>query len=328
MNSNTTSNMEFNTLLMEAVNLLTPLQLKVYRLHLLGWMNEEIADELSVKLEDIAVILFKARRCIKEFFQDKDKYTSKKVHQELTSLQQQDINLLTQTLLSERSDAVGGTQVPQDEESETLIKLGKIKDASIKASQVHKSLFVTAEFLSLNLPEEYQEELIEQLEEYQAAREGMKKSASTDTNFEDLWRKAVARASQRSLLTQENEAGYLETLDMAAEDTSREEELETWIKEEFTDAEVIFRDYTGRFLYKDLNSTILILRKGDDRATDLDGCVIDLIVSDQVEKKLEIEYGSVVIDFGDLELPIENYAEIRYVIRRNAEIIDQGMVNE
>lgn len=178
----------------ESLEFLSAEQMRAYNLHLLGWMNQEIADELHMQIEQVSMLLYQARAKVKEFLNGHG-YDTKVANQEIMTLQKQDIDLLSKMLISKDSGICKENAVGQQaEHTKEIALLGQIKDSCIKASQSGKNILHIAELLGSVLSEEYREELFEQLEEYEAAQEGLENSSPADIDFDTLWQKALAKS--------------------------------------------------------------------------------------------------------------------------------------
>ena len=208
MGKETSDRNEFGEIFSKAIESLTSQQLRVYNLHLLGWMNQDIAEELQIGVDQVSIALYEARGKVRDFLKEQG-YSSGGSHQEILFLQKQDLDLLSEILISKRATAAREEISEQNtEHSAVIVRIGHLKDACIKAENMSKNILRFAELLGSTLSEGYKEELLGQLAEYQAAQDGLEKSPPAGVDFDTLWERALSKSGQSGRL---NEAEHDET---------------------------------------------------------------------------------------------------------------------
>lgn len=113
---------------------------------------------------------------------------------------------------------------------------------------------------------------------------------------------------------------------LAAEDKSRQEQIKSRLMHEFANKSIIFGEYSGSFLYADINLASLVFRKNKVITSELDSCKVDIYIENEEKDTLQIQNGSVTVNFSGLGISMQNYGEIRLVIRKGAHIIGEGRI--
>ena len=178
---------KFSQIFSKAIETLPFQRLRIYHLYLLGWRNIEIAEELQIPAKQVSLLLYHARKQIKDFIQKNYGYSIEDVHQAIISLQKENPEQLSDFFFLKYSITRDAKQEEQKIEPLKKIELiGEVKDACIQAGYENKDIFRVAELLEFPFSDEEKSELREQLEEYKASQEGFEKLVSTQINFETI----------------------------------------------------------------------------------------------------------------------------------------------
>jgi hypothetical protein len=140
-----------------------------------------------------------------------------------------------------------------------------------------------------------------------------------------IWEKIAVNLAKQ----QKKNFGYIEErrINVAAADERQNKNTESIIKQEFIHKRITFKFCEGRLEYENINSASLILEKDNSRMTELDGQIIELSVEGHEKLILGIIDGVVLIDFRELGIPLTDYKKIRYAIRKDGNIVDEGAFN-
>lgn len=140
--------------------------------------------------------------------------------------------------------------------------------------------------------------------------------------------KVLAMFQKKFKLKPEGEIENQRVIRMAAEDRLPTQEKIAVILEKIGDrlAQAIIpitEEVHGELAIESETSLWLILKKKDKTAHDFDGCEMAFFLVDRKEKVTDIiEDGVALIDFGKLNIPIEDYGKVRFRIRIAEKIIE------
>ena len=162
------------------------------------------------------------------------------------------------------------------------------------------------------LTAEDKQELRERLLGYEAAQKGLDKLVEEHINSDAVWERISAHIAQS------------QSVKLAAEDSSSEEQIKSRLMIEFSSKVMAFDVYEASLLYKDMTSVSMVFRKGKIITTELDGCEVDFYLEGQEKRTRQISDGSILIDFGELGILIQDYQKVNYTIRKGETIIVDG----
>lgn len=340
MNKDIYQDSRFSEIFYEAMESLPAQLFGIYHLHLLGWMNRDIAEDIEIPMGKVSAMLYSARGYVKGIIQRNYNYSSEEIHQGILALQKQDLELFSQTILSKHPGGDIEKKISlRADQSKTAERLGEVKDTCIYAAQMKRNPFRMAQLFDSVFSDEWKRELQEQLEEYEAAQEGLRKSTQTGVDFDALWEQALANSEQDiskiGAMPEAHEKSVINIMDhldndshavleLTARDPNYEKEIQDNMRREFANRTIDFKVYKGRILYRDMKSVFLVFEKGDDITTELDGNIVDLYVEGKGRTTQKIEDGSVIVDFDELDIKIGDYARVRYTIRNGEKTIDGG----
>ncbi len=169
----------FDKIIAQAMETLTTLRREVYTLHLYGWMNREIEERTGLRFEHVCEQLYEGKKDTKNFIRQNYHYSPKKVHQEIVDLQRNDPEFFKDMVKFRwvcRKKAAG-------KGSPATATIGDLKDRYIEARRAELNVTID-DYLTFELPKNEKHELREQLEEYEAAQEGLERLVNARIDFE------------------------------------------------------------------------------------------------------------------------------------------------
>lgn len=145
---------------------------------------------------------------------------------------------------------------------------------------------------------------------------------------EDLAREEAAYQRYRSSL----QLCDSEKLQWAASDIPEMESIRHHIGAEFAErCPINLKIYSAELYVLDQNSALLIFRKGDGMASDLNGKKIDFYLKDKPSKFFSeaIQDEEVVVDFQKLGISIQNYSKVAFKLYLDeSTVIEESLGNE
>jgi hypothetical protein len=181
------------------------------------------------------------------------------------------------------------------------------------------------------LDEKERAELRDRLLGYEASQKGLERYAKIRIDSNKMWDKISQSIMQKKKIpfkVSEDPRFKGNVLRLAAEDPEYAKEFESRLMDEFDERIFRFSLYKGQFLYRNLQTASLVFRKGAIITTDLDGFIVDLWVDGHEKKSYQIKNGSIIVNFNELGISISDYANIRYRIRKDNELIDEGSLGD
>jgi len=227
---------------------------------------------------------------------------------------------------SEDESAVSLDEISSKTNEDNLSQSGEVEESAL-AQEVKLRLQMAMDTLTLTGLGWKKE----QLEEYNAAQEGLERLVETQIDSDALWNRIFSHLPSDKPVQPESigKAPPVVQLTprspvlMAAADKSEIDEIRDRIGPKFREHTVNLNLYSGKLYVRDRNSALFRFRKSGQPTTDLDGKRIEFYLAGAESNSVSemIENGRVVIDFSKLRITLEEYAQVRGKITLNESTI-------